>query len=189
MVKESWTEQNYGRLKTLEAENTVRAQLTFQGKSKSLPNSANYWRPKSLGCGYTVWAHFTFQGKSKSLAKLSELQEAEESWMRKILSERCLIMKNSVENSIFFLRGRNALLGNWRANVFEYILYGKSMWRSTPSELRIFFWELGTPISEIKQNSVRFTLRRNEERMFSYIYCCSNENWLFRCLFITWLDI
>ena len=63
----------------------------------------------------------------------------------------------------FFLRGRNALLGNWRVNVFEYILSGKSTWRSTPSELWFFFREEGTLCLEI------------EERMYFNIYCPESQ--------------
>ena len=79
--------------------------------------------------------------------------------------------------SCVFLRGWNALLGNWRANVFEYILSAKSTWRSTPSELRGFFWEQGTPILEIKEDSLRFTLRRNEERMYLKILFSRKSTW------------
>ena len=40
----------------------------------------------------------------------------------------------------FILRGRNALLGNWRANVFKYVLSGKATWRSTTSELHFYYF-------------------------------------------------
>ena len=55
------------------------------------------------------------------------------------------------------------LLQSERANVFEYILSGKSTWRSTPSELRFFFWEEGMLCLEI------------EERMYSNTYCPESQ--------------
>ena len=102
----SWA--NYGRLKTLEAENTVSVHFTFQvdqeslerGQSKSLELS-ELWKVKSVEAENTVWAHFTFKvdperrerGQSKSL-ELSELRKVEKPWSGKY----CL--------SVIFWRGK-----------------------------------------------------------------------------------
>ena len=74
--------------------------------------------------------------------------------------------------------------GKWRANVFKYILSGKSTRRSTPLVLR--FCLRGTLRTEIEEGCVCFALRRNEERMYSNIYCPESQrgdqplqNWFF----------
>ena len=83
----------------------------------------------------------------------------------------------------------NPSLGNWRwlhtfrsqgksrANVFEYILSGKSTWRSTSSELRFVFWDQGMPILEIKKDCVRYVLREifKKERKMDHL---SLQYWL-----------
>ena len=114
----------------------------------------------------------------RELKKISSYGEVKSECIQIYVVQKINVEINPFRAAGFFLRGRNALLGNWRANVFEYILSGKSTWLSTPSELCVcFFFE----------KKECFAWKLNSECIWIYIIWKVNAAInLFRAVFFFW---